>query len=229
MENNDKITVYKNKEGGCSGFVKIESTAEEFLINVGPMFLLDKDNINYIIKKTPEVSSDRWRNLVASMALFIRCPKSKVPPVSIDFLVTMLWKKGYYILEKDILRGMHYLRKLKLYPSFCQLDELKLLETYRTYIYKGLEFLPSEKADIVFKQTKEILIKSKEKEVAINLSPVLRIFAALYISSILNIRQEQHVRILTQKKVAQMGGTNPIPIRNAYKEIAEGLNIELIL
>lgn len=231
MQNNAKITVWKKvrpeeeksdiwrvqtEEGDITS---VQTTAEEFLQDIASQFLLDQDDINYIIKKTPDNHPERWKNLIASTALFIRCPKSKVPPMTVNMIIKKIKACGYYISKKTIWKGMKHLRGLNLYPSYCPTDEIKLLEAYEEFLKKEFRVALS---DCVFKKTGEILKDSREKEIAIGRNPIARIFAAIYISAILCDDPDREF-FFTQWELSKMSDISEATIRGVYKELIDGL------
>lgn len=220
MKENTEITVWKiGDSGGDSGMVvKMKTTAGEFLKEIGPQFLLDQNDINYILEKTPDDRPERWTNLVASMALFIRCPRSRIPPMTVDLIIKKIANLGYHLSEKYVWNGMRRIRKLKLYPSFCPIDEVELLKTYHQFLAQELKM-----EDSVVNKAREILVLSKEKGIAIRHNSIIRIFSALYIAGILCGDYR------TQEELAKIGGTNMVSIGSAYKEMAERMDIEIIL
>jgi transcription initiation factor TFIIB len=69
----------------------------------------------------------------------------------------------------------------------------------------------------------EILRQASEKELTSGRGPTGVAAAAIYISSILCGDRR------TQREVAEVAGITEVTIRNRYKELAEELDIEIIL
>jgi transcription initiation factor TFIIB len=69
----------------------------------------------------------------------------------------------------------------------------------------------------------EILRQAGERELTSGRGPTGVAAAAIYISSILGGERR------TQREVAEVAGVTEVTIRNRYKELAEKLDIEIIL
>ncbi|MDK2782335.1 MAG: transcription initiation factor [Archaeoglobi archaeon] len=69
----------------------------------------------------------------------------------------------------------------------------------------------------------EILKQAQEKELTSGRGPTGVAAAAIYISSVLCGERR------TQREVAEVAGITEVTIRNRYKELAEKLDIEIIL
>jgi len=72
-------------------------------------------------------------------------------------------------------------------------------------------------------KTIEILRQASEKEFTDGRGPTSMVAAAIYIASILCGDRR------AQSKIAKVAGVTEVTIRNRYKEMAEGLSIEIIL
>ncbi len=221
MEKNTEIQMSVKSEKGMAA--EISETAESFLQKIKDGFNLSEKDIEYIISKTPLiiVGERKEKLLLGSLALFIRCSKSKTPPMTVKLITQVLYDYGYRPWEKTIWNGMKLLRKYELYPLFCPVSELKLLDTYSSFLIKQMEI--TEKT---IEKTREILEKSMKANIAINASPVSRIAGALYIASFLT--GERNAKT-TQREMANIFSISTIAIRNAHKELTEGLDIEIIL
>jgi transcription initiation factor TFIIB len=113
-------------------------------------------------------------------------------------------------------------------------------EIGRTYRFisreLGLKLIPTSPLDYVPRfcsalnlhgevqsKTVEILRQASEKELTDGRGPTGMAAAAIYIASILCGDRR------TQSKIANVAGVTEVTIRNRYHELAEGLDIEIIL
>ena len=101
---------------------------------------------------------------------------------------------------------------------------------------RGLKLLSTEPGDYVPRfwsglglngevqsRAMEILKQAGERELTSGRGPTGVAAAAIYISSILSGERR------TQREVADVAGVTEVTIRNRYKELAEQLDIEIIL
>jgi transcription initiation factor TFIIB len=157
-------------------------------------------------------------------------------------------------VEKNLIRGrsIEGVAAAALYASCRQcgvprtLDEIANVsrvgrkEIGRTYRFVarelGLKLIPTSPIDYVPRFTSglhlkgevqskavEILQQAAEKELTSGRGPTGVAAAAIYIASILCGERR------TQREVADIAGVTEVTIRNRYKELAEELDIEVIL
>jgi transcription initiation factor TFIIB len=115
--------------------------------------------------------------------------------------------------RKDIGRVYRYLAR--------ELD-LKILPTMpQDYVSRFCSVLHLS-SDVQTK-TVEILKKASEKELASGRGPTGMAAAALYVASLLCGERT------TQREIAEVAGVTEVTIRNRYKELAEKLDIDIVL
>lgn len=205
------ITVF-TKDG------KEEKDTTTLLEELANEFFLSKEDIKYIISKTPKNSSQGIQ-LFASLLLFSRCQRSKIPSISHKLFIKKIGRKGYIIQQKDLSLAIKKIRKQRLYPSFCPVSILDLFETYKPFIRKELKV---EEGGL--EKTELILVKAEEKQILSGgKSPVSAIFSALYIALILTGNRR------TQAEIANISGVSMPAIQQNYKHLAEELDIEILL
>ncbi len=197
-------------------------TAKEILTDLSADLCLTETDIQYILSRTPEIRSDLYsENLLGSVALFIRCSKSKVPPMSFKLLSKIVCSKGYNtITEYSIIRGVRRLRKRKIYPPYCPVRITDLLITYAPFIKRILQI--KDEVTIIAK-TKKILEITEESGVVRGKSPLGKIASALYIALILSGEHR------SQSEVAMLMGVSETTIRTIYQEMSELLYIPELL
>ena len=146
-------------------------------------------------------------NGVAAAALYAACRQCNVPRTLGEI------SNASSMSRKDIGRAYRYIARelgLKLMPTspqdyiprFC--SELKL------------------SSDVQMK-TLEILKDATDKELTSGRGPTGIAAASLYIATILCCERR------TQREVSEIAGVTEVTIRNRYKELAEKLDIEIIL
>jgi transcription initiation factor TFIIB len=124
--------------------------------------------------------------------------------------------------------------------EICNIAHLSRKEIGRTYRYVsrelGLKLLPTSPEDYISRfcselklsgdvqaKTLEILQEAAHRELTSGRGPTGIAAASLYIASVLCGERR------TQREVADIAGVTEVTIRNRYKEIAEKLDIGIIL
>jgi transcription initiation factor TFIIB len=124
--------------------------------------------------------------------------------------------------------------------EIAEVSRVSRKEIGRTYRFVsrelGLKLLPTSPIDYVPRfcsgltlncevqsRTIKILRQAGERELTSGKGPTGVAAAAIYISSILGGERR------TQREVAEVAGVTEVTIRNRYKELAEKLDIEIIL
>ncbi|MDO9324275.1 MAG: transcription initiation factor IIB, partial [Methanoregula sp.] len=144
---------------------------------------------------------------VAAAALYAACRQCSVPR-TLDEIAEVS-----RVSRKEIGRTFRFIsRELS----------LKLLPTSPT------DYVPRFCSGLTLKgevqsRTIEILRLATEHELTSGKGPTGVAAAAIYIASILGGERR------TQREVAEVAGVTEVTIRNRYKELAEKLNIEIIL
>jgi transcription initiation factor TFIIB len=144
---------------------------------------------------------------VIAAALYAACRQCHVPR-TLDEISNMA-----RMSRKDIGRNYRYVSRelgLKLLPT-----------TPQDYVSRFCSELQLS-ADVQAK-TLEILKEATERELTSGRGPTGIAAAALYIASILCGERR------TQREVAEVAGVTEVTIRNRYKELAENLDIDVIL
>lgn len=144
---------------------------------------------------------------VAAAALYAACRQCHVPR-TLDEI-----SRVARMSRKDIGRNYRYIAR--------ELD-LKILPTMpQDYISRFCSVL--QLSSDVHTKTVEILKKAVENELASGRGPTGMAAAALYIASLLCGERR------TQREIAEIAGVTEVTIRNRYKELAEKLDIEIVL
>lgn len=191
------------------------------------------------------------RNLAFALSEADRMASALGLPKNIREIAALIYRKA---VEKNLIRGrsIEGVAAAALYAACRQcgvprtLDEVSRVsrvgrkEIGRTYRFVskelGLKLLPTSPRDYIPRFTSalnlngevrskavEILRQAKEKEIISGRGPTGIAAAAIYIASVLCGDRR------TQKEVADVAGVTEVTIRNRYKEMAEELDIEIIL
>ncbi len=197
------------------------------------------------------VSNATERNLAFALSELDRMASALGLPRNVRETAAVIYRKA---VEKNLIRGrsIEGVAAAALYAACRQnsvprtLDEISEYsrvgrkEIGRTYRFiareLGLKLLPTSAMDYVPRfcsalglsgevQQKaiEILRQAQEKELTSGRGPTGVAAAAIYIASILSGQRR------TQREVAEVAGVTEVTIRNRYKELAEELDIEIIL
>lgn len=146
---------------------------------------------------------------VAAAALYAACRQCSVPPRTLDEIAEVS-----RVSRKEIGRTYRFISRelgLKLLPTSPPID-------YVPRFCSGLNLKGEVQSRAV-----EILRQAGERELTSGRGPTGVAAAAIYISSILGGERR------TQREVAEVAGVTEVTIRNRYKELAEKLDIEIIL
>ncbi len=197
------------------------------------------------------MSNATERNLAFALSELDRMASALGLPRNIRETSAVVYRKA---VSKNLIRGrsIEGVAAAALYAACRQngvprtLDEIAEVsrvsrkEIGRTYRFisreLGLKLMPTSPIDYVPRfcsglslkgevQSKavEILRQAAEKELTSGRGPTGVAAAAIYISSILCGERR------TQREVANVAGVTEVTIRNRYKELAEELDIEIIL
>jgi len=197
------------------------------------------------------VSNATERNLAFALSELDRMASALGLPRNVRETAAVIYRKA---VEKNLIRGrsIEGVAAASLYAACRQcnvprtLDEIAEVsrvsrkEIGRTYRFIArelkLKLLPTSPIDYVPRfcsalglsskvQQKaiEILKQAQEKELTSGRGPTGVAAAAIYISSVLCGERR------TQREVAEVAGITEVTIRNRYKELAEKLDIEIIL
>jgi len=197
------------------------------------------------------VSNATERNLAFALSELDRMASALGLPRNIRETSAMVYRDA---VDKNLIRGrsIEGVAASTLYAACRQcsvprtLDEIAEVsrvsrkEIGRTYRFVsrelGLRLLPTSPLDYVPRfcsglrlngeaqsRTIEILRQASEHELTSGRGPTGVAAAAIYIASILSGERR------TQREVAEIAGVTEVTIRNRYKELAEKLDIEIIL
>jgi len=197
------------------------------------------------------VSNATERNLAFALSELDRMASALGLPRNVREAAAVVYRKA---VEKNLIRGrsIEGVAAAALYASCRQcsvprtLDEIAEVsrvsrkEIGRTYRFVSreleLKLVPTSPIDYVPRFTSglnlkgdvqskavEILRQAAEKELTSGRGPTGVAAAAIYIASILCGERR------TQREVADIAGVTEVTIRNRYKELAEELDIEIIL
>ena len=197
------------------------------------------------------VSNATERNLAFALSELDRMASAVGLPRNIRESSAMVYRDA---VDKNLIRGrsIEGVAAAALYAACRQcsvprtLDEIAEVsrvsrkEIGRTYRFisreLGLRLLPTSPLDYVPRfcsgltlkgevqsRTIEILRLASERELTSGRGPTGVAAAAIYIASILGGERR------TQREVAEVAGVTEVTIRNRYKELAEKLDIEIIL
>ncbi len=197
------------------------------------------------------VSNATERNLAFALSELDRMASALGLPRNVRETAAVVYRKA---VEKNLIRGrsIEGVAAAALYAACRQcsvprtLDEIAEVsrvsrkEIGRTYRFVsrelGLKLVPTSPTDYVPRFTSglnlkgdvqskavEILRQAAEKELTSGRGPTGVAAAAIYIASILCGERR------TQREVADIAGVTEVTIRNRYKELAEELDIEIIL
>jgi transcription initiation factor TFIIB len=197
------------------------------------------------------VSNATERNLAFALSELDRMASALGLPRNIRERSAVVYREA---VDKNLIRGrsIEGVAAATLYAACRQcsvprtLDEIaevsrvsrkEIGRTYRFVSRKlGLRLLPTSPMDYVPRfcsgltlkgevqgRTIEILRQASERELTSGRGPTGVAAAAIYIASILGGERR------TQREVAEVAGVTEVTIRNRYKELAEKLDIEIIL
>jgi len=197
------------------------------------------------------VSNATERNLAFALSELDRMASALGLPRNIRETSAMVYRDA---VDRNLIRGrsIEGVAASTLYAACRQcsvprtLDEIAEVsrvsrkEIGRTYRFVsrelGLKLLPTSPLDYVPRfcsgltlngevqsRTIEILRQASERELTSGRGPTGVAAAAIYIASILGGERR------TQREVAEVSGVTEVTIRNRYKELAEKLDIEIIL
>ncbi|HID24996.1 MAG TPA: transcription initiation factor IIB [Thermoplasmata archaeon] len=197
------------------------------------------------------VSNATERNLAVALSELDRMASAMGLPRNVRETAAMVYRKA---VIKNLIRGrsIEGVAAAALYAACRQcgvprtLDEIadasrvSRKEIGRTYRFiareLGLKLMPTSPQDYISRfcselklsgdvQTKaiEILKEAADKELTSGRGPTGVAAAAIYIASILCGERR------TQREVADIAGVTEVTIRNRYKELAERLDIDIIL
>ena len=162
-----------------------------------------------IYRKAASKNLIRGRSVegVSAAALYAACRQCHVPR-TLDEISSIA-----HMLRKDVGRNYRYVARelgLKLIPTSP--------EDYISRFCSELKLSGGVKA-----KTIEILKEAADKELTSGRGPTGIAAAALYIATVLCGERR------TQREVADVAGVTEVTIRNRYKELAEKLDIDIIL
>ena len=197
------------------------------------------------------VSNATERNLAFALSELDRMASALGLPRTVRETASVIYRKA---VDKNLIRGrsIEGVAAAALYASCRQcnvprtLDEIEEVsrvsrkEIGRTYRFisreLSLKLMPTSPIDYVPRfcsglslkgsvQSKsvEILRQASEKELTSGRGPTGVAAAAIYIASIICGERR------TQREVAEIAGVTEVTIRNRYKELAEELDIEIII
>ncbi|WP_319379304.1 transcription initiation factor IIB [uncultured Methanocorpusculum sp.] len=197
------------------------------------------------------VSNATERNLAFALSELDRMASALGLPRNVREAAAVVYRDA---VDKNLIRGrsIEGVAAAALYAACRQcnvprtLDEIAEVsrvsrkEIGRTYRFisreLGLKLLPTSPGDYVPRfcsglglkgevqsRAMEILKQAGERELTSGRGPTGVAAAAIYISSILSGERR------TQREVADVAGVTEVTIRNRYKELAEQLDIEIIL
>jgi transcription initiation factor TFIIB len=197
------------------------------------------------------VSNATERNLAFALSELDRMASALGLPRNVRETAAVVYRDA---IDKNLIRGrsIEGVAAAALYAACRQcsvprtLDEIAEVsrvsrkEIGRTYRFisreLGLKLLPTSPIDYVprfcsglslkgevHSRAVEILRQAGERELTSGRGPTAVAAAAIYISSILGGERK------TQREVAEVAGVTEVTIRNRYKELAEKLDIKIIL
>ena len=197
------------------------------------------------------ISDGTERNLAIALSALDRMASTLGLPRIVRETAAMIYRKAAL---KNLVRGRSIggVTAAALYAACRQclvprtLDEISKLaniskkEIGRTYRYVsrelGLKLLPTSSEDYISRfcnelklssdtqaKTLEILKEATRRELTSGRGPTGIAAASLYIASVLCAERR------TQREVAEVAGVTEVTIRNRYKELAEKLDIGIIL
>jgi transcription initiation factor TFIIB len=197
------------------------------------------------------ISDTTERNLAIALSALDRMASSMSLPRTVRETAAMIYRKAAL---KKLARGrsIEGVTAATMYAACRQcnvprtLDEISNItnisrkEIGKTYRYVsrqlGLKMLPTSPEDYISRfcselklsndvqaKTLEILQEATHKELTSGRGPTGIAAASLYIASVLCGERK------TQREIAEVAGVTEVTIRNRYKEIAEKLDIGIIL
>ena len=197
------------------------------------------------------ISDATERNLAIALSALDRMASSMSLPRTVRETAAMIYRKAAL---KNLIRGRsiegvtaaalyaacrqcHVPRTLDEISNIAHISRKEIGRTYR-YVYRelGLKLLPTSPEDYISRfcselklsgdvqaKTLEILQEAAHRELTSGRGPTGIAAASLYIASVLCGERR------TQREVAEVAGVTEVTIRNRYKELAEKLDIGIIL
>ena len=191
------------------------------------------------------------RSITSALSELNKVSSSMTLPRNVREVAAMIYKKA---AEKNLIRGrsMEAMAAATIYAACRQcgmphtLDEISVAsgvnrkEIWRTYRFLSrelaLKLMPTSSQDYVERfcsllslsvdtKTKalEILRQAEEKELTSGRGPTGVAAAAIYIASVICGERR------TQREIADVAGVTEVTIRNRYKELAEKLDLDIVL
>jgi transcription initiation factor TFIIB len=197
------------------------------------------------------ISDGTERNLAIALSLLDRMSSNMGLPRTMRETAAMIYRKAAF---KKLVRGRsiegvtaaalyaacrqcHVPRTLDEISNIAHISRKEIGRTYR-YISRelGLKLLPTSPEDYISRfcnvlkfsgdvqsKTLQILQEASHRELSSGRGPTGIAAASLYIASVLCGERR------TQREVADVAGVTEVTIRNRYKELAEKLDIGIIL
>jgi transcription initiation factor TFIIB len=197
------------------------------------------------------ISDGTERNLAIALSLLDRMSSNMGLPRTMRETAAMIYRKAAF---KKLVRGRsiegvtaaalyaacrqcHVPRTLDEISNIAHISRKEIGRTYR-YISRelGLKLLPTSPEDYISRfcsvlkfsgdvqsKTLQILQEASNRELSSGRGPTGIAAASLYIASVLCGERR------TQREVADVAGVTEVTIRNRYKELAEKLDIGIIL
>ena len=197
------------------------------------------------------ISNGTERNLAFALSNLDRLSSSLSLPRTVRETAAMIYRKA---AAKNLIRGRsvegvsaaalyaacrqcHVPRTLGEISSIARMSRKDVGRNYRYVARKlGLKLMPTSPEDYISRfcselklggsvkaKTMEILKESADKELTSGRGPTGIAAAALYIATVLCGERR------TQREIADKAGVTEVTIRNRYKELAEKLDIDIIM
>jgi transcription initiation factor TFIIB len=168
-----------------------------------------RETAAFVYRKAVEKSLIRGRSIegVAAAALYSACRQCSVPRTldeigEVSRVSRKEIGKTYRFISRELGLKLIPISPIDYVPRFCSALNLH---------------------GEVQSKTVEILRQASEKGLTDGRGPTGMVAAAIYIATILCSDRR------TQSKIAKVAGITEVTIRNRYKELAEGMDIEIIL
>ncbi|MCS7122107.1 MAG: transcription initiation factor IIB [Archaeoglobaceae archaeon] len=197
------------------------------------------------------ISNATERNLAFALSELDRMASALGLPKSVRENAAVIYRKA---IESNLIRGRSIEavvaaalyaacrqagvpRTLDEISQYSRVDRKEIGRTYRFIARElGLKLMPTSPADYVprfcaalglsgevQKKAVEIIKKAEERELTSGRGPTGVAAAAIYVAAILLGERR------TQREVAEVAGITEVTIRNRYKELAERLDIDIVL
>jgi transcription initiation factor TFIIB len=201
--------------------------------------------------KRTRISSSAERNLSLALSKLDRMSSRMGLPRTVRENAAMTYRKA---VLKNLIRGRsiegiataalyaacrqcHVPRTLNEISNIAQIQKKEIGRAYRFIVRElKLKLMPTKPQDYIPRfcnilnltscvQTKaiEILKEAAEREITSGRSPTGFAAASIYIASVLCGERK------TQQRVAEVAGVTEVTVRNRYQELAQKLDIEIIL